>query len=190
MLSAKPNQPSPSSFLNPAPAGPADFACQALISLVLYLPYTSAAALSPVPQPAFPTRKAPKTAQFLCNVSHLESTLLQVFILKSLIPFIVEAGYRYSYGAILSQVIGAENFSQSPDIKAALGSLLPFQNVLGRVPTISLTGGSFTSASGNSIGDFGPYQDYNVNHTTYGNVTRVFGKHPKVRGHLLSLQQT
>ena len=90
---------------------------------------------------------------------------------------IVEAGYRYSYGAILSQVIGAENFSQSPDIKAALGTLLPFQNVLGRVPTISLTGGSFTSASGSSIGDFGPYQDYNVNHTVYGNVTKVLGKH-------------
>jgi hypothetical protein len=90
---------------------------------------------------------------------------------------IVEAGYRYSYGAILSQVIGAENFSQSPDIKAALGTLLPFQNVLGRVPTISLTGGSFTSASGSSIGDFGPYQDYNVNHTVYGNATKVLGKH-------------
>jgi hypothetical protein len=90
---------------------------------------------------------------------------------------IVEAGYRYSYGAILSQVIGAENFSQSPEIKAALGSVLPFQNVLGRVPTISLTGGSFTSTSGNSIGDFGPYQDYNVNHTAYGNVTKVLGSH-------------
>jgi hypothetical protein len=90
---------------------------------------------------------------------------------------IIEGGYRYSYGAILSQVIGAENFSQSPDIQTALGSSLPFANVLGRVPTIALTGGSFTSASATSIGDFGPYQDYNVNHTVYGNVTKILGRH-------------
>jgi len=91
--------------------------------------------------------------------------------------FLVEAGYRYSYGAILSQVIGAENFSQSPDIKAALGSTLPFQNLLGRAPSVALTGASFTGAGGNSISTFGPYQDYNVNHTTYGNVTKVLGSH-------------
>jgi hypothetical protein len=91
--------------------------------------------------------------------------------------FLIDAGYRYSYGAILSGVTGAENFSQSPDIKAALGSTLPFANVLGRVPSLTLTGGSFTNTSGSTIGDFGPYKDYNVNHTTYGNVTKVMGAH-------------
>jgi len=90
---------------------------------------------------------------------------------------LIDGGYRYSYGAILSDVIGAENFSQSPDVKTALGSTLPFANVLGRVPTLSFVGGAFTNTSGNSIGDFGPYRDYNVNHTTYGNVTRVLGPH-------------
>ena len=91
--------------------------------------------------------------------------------------FLIDGGYRYSYGAILSHVTGAENFSQSPDIQTAIGSSLPFANVLGRVPSLAITGGSFTSASGNTIGDFGPYQDYNVNHTTYGNVTKVLGSH-------------
>jgi len=90
---------------------------------------------------------------------------------------LIDGGYRYSYGAILSQVTGAENFSQSPNIKAALANTLPFQSILGRVPTLAITGGSFTNAGGNSIGDFGPYQDYNVNHTTYGNVTKVLGAH-------------
>src|SRR6266851_209496 len=33
--------------------------------------------------------------------------------------FLIDGGYRYSYGAIISHVTGAENFSQSPDIKAA-----------------------------------------------------------------------
>ena len=90
---------------------------------------------------------------------------------------VIEAGYRYSYGAILSQVTGAENFSQSPDIKTALGSTLPFQNLLGRVPSLAMTGASFTNTGGNSIGDFGPYNDYNTNHTVYGNVTKVLGSH-------------
>jgi hypothetical protein len=89
----------------------------------------------------------------------------------------IDGGYRYSYGAILSNVTGAENFSQSPDIQTALGNTLPFANVLGRVPSIALTGGSFTNAAGSTIGDFGPYRDYNVNHTVYGNVTRVLGSH-------------
>lgn len=90
---------------------------------------------------------------------------------------LIDGGYRYSYGAILSSVIGAENFLQSPDVKTALGNTLPFANVLGRVPTLSFAGGAFTNTSGNTIGDFGPYQDYNINHTTYGNVTKVLGSH-------------
>lgn len=85
---------------------------------------------------------------------------------------IVEGGYRYSYGAILSSVIGAENFSQSPDVQTALGSTLPFQNILGRVPTIA-----FSGAVGTGISTFGPYSDYNTNHTVYGNVTKVLGSH-------------
>ena len=86
--------------------------------------------------------------------------------------FLIDGGYRYSYGAILSQVTGAENFSQSPDIKTALGNTLPFQNILGRVPSIIFPTGVATNVS-----DFGPYQDYNVNHTTYGNVTKILGSH-------------
>jgi hypothetical protein len=83
---------------------------------------------------------------------------------------VIDAGYRFSYGAILSQVVGAENFALSPDVKTALGSSLPFANLLGRVPTISLT-------SGTGIADFGPYNDYNRNQTVYGDVTKVIGKH-------------
>jgi len=83
---------------------------------------------------------------------------------------LIDAGYRYSFGAIKSHVIGAENFSQSPDVEAALTGVLPFENFLGRVPTISLTGGT-------GISDFGPYNDFNVNHTVYGNVSKTLGKH-------------
>jgi len=87
--------------------------------------------------------------------------------------WIFEGGYRYSYGAILSSVIGAENFSQSPDVQAAIGTSLPFQNLLGRVPSIVF----LPSGVGTGISTFGPYSDYNINHTVYGNVTRVLGSH-------------
>jgi hypothetical protein len=83
---------------------------------------------------------------------------------------IIDVGYRYSYGAIISQVIGAENFSQSPDVLTALGNTQPFANILGRVPSVSITGGT-------GISDFGPYNDFNVNHTVYGNVIKVVGSH-------------
>ena len=85
---------------------------------------------------------------------------------------VIDGGYRYSYGAILSRVTGAENFSQSPDVQSAIGSALPFQNLLGRVPSIIWPLNLATNVS-----TFGPYDDYNVNHTTYGNVTKVLGSH-------------
>ncbi|MBS1867853.1 MAG: carboxypeptidase regulatory-like domain-containing protein, partial [Acidobacteria bacterium] len=84
---------------------------------------------------------------------------------------IFEGGYRYSYGALLSSVIGAENFSQSKDVQTALGTSLPFQNLLGRVPTVGFAGG------GTGISTFGPYSDYNTNNTVYGNATKVMGSH-------------
>src|SRR6266851_437456 len=90
---------------------------------------------------------------------------------------VIDGGYRYSYGAILSNVIGAENFSQSPDIQTALGSSLPFANLLGRVPSIAMSGASFTTSASSTLGDFGPYRDYNVNHTVYGDATKVLGNH-------------
>jgi len=86
--------------------------------------------------------------------------------------FLIDAGYRYSYGALLSHVIGAENFSQSPDVQTAIGSSVPFQNLLGRVPSII-----WPTNLATNLTTFGPYNDYNVNHTTYGNVTKILGAH-------------
>ncbi len=84
--------------------------------------------------------------------------------------FLIDGGYGYSYGAILSHVIGAENLTSATDVATALGNSMPFANVLGRVPTISIT-------SGTGVSDFGPYNDYNRNQTAFGNVTKVLGKH-------------
>jgi hypothetical protein len=79
---------------------------------------------------------------------------------------LVNVGYGYSYGAILSRVVGLLNSASTPNIKPTL----PFANTQGRVPNISLTGGA-------GLSTFGPYDDLNFNHTVHGNVTRIFGTH-------------
>ena len=82
---------------------------------------------------------------------------------------IIDASYGFSYGAILSHVTGTENFSGSPDVQSALTGF-PFTNVLGRVPTITISAGT-------GVTTFGPYNDYDRNQTVGGNVTKVIGSH-------------
>ncbi|MBZ5725631.1 MAG: carboxypeptidase regulatory-like domain-containing protein [Acidobacteriia bacterium] len=77
-----------------------------------------------------------------------------------------DGGYNKSYGAITSDTIGQGATTLSPDIKATL----PFPVTLGRVPSISFTGGS-------GIAGFGPYRDYNRNHAAYDNLTWIKGRH-------------
>jgi hypothetical protein len=79
---------------------------------------------------------------------------------------LLEAGYGYSYGAIISNITGTIAQSASPDIKPTL----PFAPTILRVPTVTLTGLS-------SLTGFGPYQDYNRNHSVFGNVSKIMGRH-------------
>ena len=83
---------------------------------------------------------------------------------------LVDGGYGYSYGAILSQEIGLDSAAKSPDVGSAIDPLMPFPALLGRVPTLSLTGG--TGVSG-----YGPYNDYNRNQTAFINLSKVIGAH-------------
>ncbi len=78
-----------------------------------------------------------------------------------------EAGFAYSFGAIVSNPIGSIGKNNSPDINPTL----PFASTLGRIPAISYSG--YLS----SITGFGPYQDYNRNYNVYDNVTKVLGRH-------------
>jgi hypothetical protein len=77
-----------------------------------------------------------------------------------------EAGYNYSYGAIISDPTGLINSTQSTDIKTTL----PFPVTLNQVPTLAF-------ASGTSITGYGPYRDYNRNYNFFDNVTKVLGNH-------------
>ncbi len=77
-----------------------------------------------------------------------------------------EAGYAYSYGAIVSRPIGLISSANSPDIQMPL----PFTSTLARVPSISIAGGS-------GIAGFGPYDDFNRNHNVFDNMTKIWGRH-------------
>lgn len=76
-----------------------------------------------------------------------------------------EAGFSYSYGAVLSSPTGLNTLQSSPDIRATL----PFAVSLSRIPNLSI--------SGAGIAGFGPYDDVNKNYNAYDNVSQVFGRH-------------
>ncbi len=85
----------------------------------------------------------------------------------SITPTLVnEAGYTYSYGAVLSDPVGLDALANSPDIQLKL----PFTVTLGRLPVMNFGGVS-------SIVGFGPYRDYNRDHNWFDNVTKVAGRH-------------
>ena len=79
---------------------------------------------------------------------------------------LLDVGYAFSYGAILSDPTGLMASANSPDINPTL----PFQSSLARVPTLTFLGGTtFTS--------FGPYRDYNRNHNPFANYSHIWGNH-------------
>ena len=79
---------------------------------------------------------------------------------------VLEGGYNYSYGAVLSNPVGLDASANSPDIKPNL----PYPVTLGRVPSIT-----FTTLS--SVIGYGPYNDYNRNHNWFGSLTKIHGNH-------------
>ena len=90
-----------------------------------------------------------------------------IFSPKSLL----DAGYAYSSGAIISTPVGLIASANSPDINPTL----PYATSLGIVPVLTFNGlSSITSA--------GIYNDYNRNHNPYAKYTRILGRHTLITG--------
>lgn len=87
---------------------------------------------------------------------------------------IVEAGYNYGYGAILSKNIGLLALANSP-----ITPPLPYPVGRDRVPTIS--GNGFSNLQG-----FGPYDNFSWKQNFRGNVTWVSGNHTMKFGTIYS----
>ena len=82
-----------------------------------------------------------------------------------------DAGYAFSWGAVLSNPVGLLSTSKSPDINPTL----LFNTGVPRVPSIDFC--AFTAVVcglDNNLGamtGFGPYRDYNKNHNNFDNLT-------------------
>jgi len=79
---------------------------------------------------------------------------------------LLDGGYAFSYGALLSDPVGLMANANSPDIKPTL----LFPSTLPRVPTLTFTGGT-------TLATYGPYRDYNRNHNVFFNVTKTIANH-------------
>ena len=81
---------------------------------------------------------------------------------------LMDAGYAYSSGAVISTPVGFAATANSPDIKPQL----PYAGQqLGIIPAISLT----SSATG--VSSAGIYNDFNRNHNAFGDITKTIGTH-------------
>ncbi|MDP9050806.1 MAG: Plug and carboxypeptidase regulatory-like domain-containing protein, partial [Acidobacteriota bacterium] len=81
--------------------------------------------------------------------------------------FLIDMGYAYSSGKVISTPIGLIASANSPDVKP----LVPFPNTLGVLPSLSFGG------NGPSIAESGIYNDLNYNHNGFGNFTKIKGTH-------------
>ena len=79
---------------------------------------------------------------------------------------LMDAGYAYSSGAVISNPIGLVASANSPDIKP----ILPYAPSLGVVPALSI-------ANATGVSSAGIYNDFNRNHNVYGNITKTLGSH-------------
>ncbi|MEG9433600.1 TonB-dependent receptor [Terriglobus sp. ADX1] len=82
--------------------------------------------------------------------------------------WLMDGGYAFSQGALLSDPIGSMRNSASPDVAALVK--LPYQSTLARVPGLTFTGGT-------ALATYGPYRDYSRNHNIFLNVTKTLGPH-------------
>lgn len=80
---------------------------------------------------------------------------------------LLEAGYAFSYGAIISRLQGRV----SSAISSGVSPTLPFPSTLARIPAVSYTNGPST------ITGFGPYDNFNRNHNVFANMTKTLTKH-------------
>ncbi len=84
---------------------------------------------------------------------------------------LVNAGYAFSNGNIVSSAVGFLGSSQSPDIKATL----PYPNTVGVIPTDTVAGMSNLAGSV-------AYTDHGTNHQVFGDVTKVLHTHTFIAG--------
>ncbi|MDP9038120.1 MAG: TonB-dependent receptor [Acidobacteriota bacterium] len=85
---------------------------------------------------------------------------------------LVDMGYAYSSGAVISDPVGLASLSRA-NTTTPIQPSLPFASTLGIVPSISFSG----SGSPTGIANAGIYRDYNRNHNGFGDITYTIRQH-------------
>jgi len=116
------------------------------------------------PQGLFLGLPVPQVSQTSTNSPGHNLTVRANSVLSA--TWLNDAGFSYSYGAIISDPTGLISPANSPDIKTSL----PFAVTLGQVPNLTFSGGT-------QIGGYGPYRDYNRNYNYFDNLTKILGSH-------------
>lgn len=86
---------------------------------------------------------------------------------------LMDVGYAYSYGAVLSTPVGLSASANSPDINPALPfstASTAFSTSAGVVPNVS-------SAGLSAISNVGVYNDHDTNQNVFGDLTKTLGVH-------------
>ena len=86
---------------------------------------------------------------------------------------VIDGGYAYTYGAVLSSPTGLGAQANSPDIHPTLPyptSGVPSSTALGIIPTIGINGLT-------AVSNTGVYDDTDHNHNIFGTFTKTLGKH-------------
>ena len=81
---------------------------------------------------------------------------------------LIDMGYAYSSGAVISSPTGYVASANSPDVIPTL----PFAATLGVIPNIGFATGNISGVASDGI-----YNDHNVNHNGFGNITKIKGQH-------------
>jgi hypothetical protein len=88
-----------------------------------------------------------------------------------------DAGYAFSWGAVLSDPAGLLSKGKSRDISPTL----PFDTGVKRVPDLDFcaftNNGCYLDSNIGALTGFGPYRDYNKNHNFFDTLTWVRGRH-------------
>jgi hypothetical protein len=95
---------------------------------------------------------------------------------------LLDMGYAYSSGAVVSTPIGYVSTANSGTAAAFAAAattngtpvdpVLPFPVTVGVVPSITFGVGNISGIASNGI-----YNDHNVNHNGFGNITKIVGQH-------------
>ncbi|CAN5527369.1 hypothetical protein BH10ACI4_BH10ACI4_32190 [soil metagenome] len=84
---------------------------------------------------------------------------------------VIEGGYAYSYGAILSTPTGYMSRAVSPDVNPTL----PYNQTLGIIPIVNFTGGTALTSAG-------IYNVYSTDHSFFAQATKTVRQHTLIFG--------